>query len=95
MLKDLLLTPWAVGPTINATSALALYVLINLDLLSILGLGGLRTSEAVAADMMCAVAGEPGKIAVTLAIVVAAISTLNATIFTGHYTGADCYGCSN
>src|SRR5690606_11414663 len=60
-----------------------LYLLTNLALLSILGLQGLRASNAVAADMMHIVAGEPGKIAVTLAIIVAAISTLNATIFTG------------
>lgn len=60
-----------------------LYVLANLALLSILGLEGLRTSEAVAADMMRVVAGAPGEIIVTLAVVVAAISTLNATIFTG------------
>ncbi len=60
-----------------------LYLLANLALLSILGLEGLRESDAVAADMMHAVAGEPGKVAVTLAIVIAAISTLNATIFTG------------
>lgn len=60
-----------------------LYVLTNLALLSILGLEGLRASNAVAADMMYVVAGEPGRIAVTLAIIVAAISTLNATIFTG------------
>ncbi|MGH8811140.1 MAG: APC family permease [Advenella sp.] len=60
-----------------------LYVLTNLALLSILGLEGLRASNAVAADMMHVVAGEPGRIAVTLAIIVAAISTLNATIFTG------------
>ena len=60
-----------------------LYVLANLALLSILGLEGLRTSGAVAADMMRLVAGPAGEVAVTLAIVVAAISTLNATIFTG------------
>jgi len=60
-----------------------LYVLTNLALVSILGLDGLRASNAVAADMMHVVAGEPGRIVVTLAIIVAAISTLNATIFTG------------
>jgi len=60
-----------------------LYSLSNLALLSILGLEGLRSSNAVAADMMRAVAGPAGGIIVTLAIVVAAISTLNATIFTG------------
>lgn len=61
----------------------ALYTLANLALLSILGLDGLRASDAVAADMMRAVAGPAGELVVTAAIVVAAISTLNATIFTG------------
>lgn len=61
----------------------SLYVAANLALLSILGLDGIRGSDAVAADMMRAVAGAPGEIIVTLAIVVAALSTLNATIFTG------------
>lgn len=60
-----------------------LYVLTNLALLSILGLDRLRTSNAVAADMMKLVAGPTGETLVTLAIVIAAISTLNATIFTG------------
>lgn len=60
-----------------------LYTLTNLALLSILGLDGLRQSDAVAADMMLAVTGPTGELLVTLAIVVAAISTLNATIFTG------------
>ncbi len=61
----------------------ALYVLANLALLSILGLEGLRNSSAVATDMMRAVAGPSGAMVVTVAIVVAALSTLNATIFTG------------
>lgn len=60
-----------------------LYVLANLALLSVLGLEGLRSSEAVAADMMQAVVGPAGGAIVSLAIIVAAISTLNATIFTG------------
>ncbi|MVW70071.1 APC family permease [Bordetella sp. 15P40C-2] len=62
---------------------IALYTLANLALLSILGLEGLRTSDAVAADMMRVVAGPSGETMVTLAVVVAAVSTLNATIFTG------------
>jgi amino acid transporter len=60
-----------------------LYVLTNVALLSILGLDGLRSSQAVAADMMRRVAGESGAFIVSLAVLVAAISTLNATIFTG------------
>ena len=69
--------------TLGTLILVTLYVLTNLALLSILGLDGLRASDAVAADMMYVVAGEPGRIAVTVAIIVAAISTLNATIFTG------------
>ena len=61
----------------------ALYVLANAALLAILGLDGLRRSDAVAADMMRLVAGEAGAVAVSVAVVVAALSTLNATIFTG------------
>ncbi|MEZ2407393.1 amino acid transporter [Bosea sp. OAE752] len=68
---------------IGTAILVAIYVLANLALLAILGLDGLRTSEAVAADMMRQVAGEPGAVIVSLAIVVAALSTLNATIFTG------------
>ncbi|MDQ7989528.1 MAG: amino acid permease [Candidatus Dactylopiibacterium sp.] len=60
-----------------------LYTLTNVALLSVLGLEGLRNSEAVAADMMRRVAGPGGGVMVTLAVVVAAVSTLNATIFTG------------
>ncbi|MBD3847072.1 amino acid permease [Bosea sp. SSUT16] len=68
---------------IGTVILVAIYVLANLALLAILGLDGLRASEAVAADMMRQVAGEPGAVIVSLAIVVAALSTLNATIFTG------------
>jgi amino acid transporter len=60
-----------------------LYVLANVALLSVLGLDGLRASQAVAADMMALVAGPSGTFIVSLAILVAAVSTLNATIFTG------------
>jgi len=61
----------------------ALYALFNWALLSVLGLDGMRQSDVVAADMMRAVAGSTGELSVTIAIVLAAISTLNATIFTG------------
>jgi len=60
-----------------------LYSLLNWALLSVLGLDGMRQSNVVAADMMRIVAGTSGELAVTIAIVLAAISTLNATIFTG------------
>lgn len=69
--------------TLGTAILVVLYVLANFALLSVLGLDGLRSSDAVAADMMHLAAGPVGETIVTLAIVVAAISTLNATIFTG------------
>lgn len=62
---------------------ITVYVLTNLALLAVLGLDGLRNSDAVAADMMRSVTGPAGATLVSIAILVAAISTLNATIFTG------------
>lgn len=68
---------------IGTAILVALYVMANAALLAILGLDGLRGSQAVATDMMRLVAGDAGAFIVSLAIVVAALSTLNATIFTG------------
>ena len=68
---------------IGTAVLIALYVLVNAALLSILGLDGLRRSEAVAADLMRATTSEAGAFAFSLVVVAAALSTLNATIFTG------------
>jgi len=68
---------------IGTAILVALYLLANAALLAILGLEGLRGSQAVATDMMRIVAGDAGAAIVSVAIVVAALSTLNATIFTG------------
>jgi APA family basic amino acid/polyamine antiporter len=79
--------------TIGTLVLITFYVLTNLALLSVLGLDGLRASDAVATDMMRAAAGPSAELIVTLAVVVAAVSTLNATIFTGarafHAMGRD------
>ncbi|MFT4173009.1 MAG: amino acid permease [Rhodocyclaceae bacterium] len=69
--------------TLGTLILVTLYTLANWALLSVLGLNGLRASDAVATEMMRVVAGPSGALVVTVAIVVAAISTLNATIFTG------------
>ena len=68
---------------IGTALVVAIYVLTNWALLAVLGLDGLRASQAVVSDMMRSAFGPWAETAVTLAIVVAAISTLNATIFTG------------
>lgn len=69
---------------IIGTGAIALlYVTANLAMLAVLGLDGLRDSDAVAADMMRTALGPSGAVVVSIAVAIAAISTLNATIFTG------------
>jgi amino acid transporter len=63
-----------------------LYLLVNLGYLAALGLGGLRESKAVAADVTRAVAGEKGVVVVALIVCLAALTTMNAAIFTGART---------
>jgi amino acid transporter len=70
-----------------------LYVLINVAYLQVLGLDGLRKSEAVAADVMRLGLGGNGAIILSLIVCIAALSTMNASIFTGarlyHALGED------
>jgi amino acid transporter len=61
----------------------ALYVSVNAAFLSIFGLEGLRATNAVGADMMRLVAGDTGATVLSVIVAAAALSTLNATIFTG------------
>lgn len=71
----------------------AVYVLINFAYLAVLGLEGLRKSDAVAADVMRAGLGDRGAAVVSLIVCCAALSTINASIFTGarlyHALGQD------
>jgi amino acid transporter len=64
----------------------ALYGLTNYAYLAAFGLEGLRASDAVAADLMRRVAGGGGAAVLSLIVCVCALSTLNATIFTGART---------
>jgi APA family basic amino acid/polyamine antiporter len=61
----------------------ALYVLVNIGYLTTFGLQGLRDSKAIGADLMRLAAGSGGAIILSLMITATALSTLNATIFTG------------
>jgi amino acid transporter len=61
----------------------ALYLLANLAYLRALGLGGMATSEAVAADVMRAAFGAGGAAFIALAVAVAALTSANATVLTG------------
>lgn len=60
-----------------------LYLAVNFAFLRVLGLEVIRDSQTVAADMMRVVSGPAGERMVSIAILLAALSTLNATIFTG------------
>ncbi|HEX4927443.1 MAG TPA: amino acid permease [Burkholderiales bacterium] len=64
----------------------ALYLLVNLGYLAALGLDGMRSSKAVAADVMRAVTGEKGAVLLALLVCLAAVTTMNAAIFTGART---------
>ena len=64
----------------------ALYLLVNIGYLLALGLGGMRESKAVAADVMRAVAGEKGAVLLALVVCVSALTTMNAAVFTGART---------
>jgi amino acid transporter len=70
-----------------------LYVLINIAYLNVLGLDGLRKSDAVAATVMGKAFGPIGAIVLSLIVICAAASTINASIFTGarvyHALGQD------
>lgn len=59
------------------------YLLMNLAYLRGLGVAGMANSQAVAADLLRQVLGEPGAAFVSLLVVVATLSSINATILTG------------
>lgn len=77
-----------VGPNRNLPRALmwsigiitALYLLMNLACLRMLGLAGMAGSNAVAADMMERVLGQQGAQWISVVVAVAALTSVNATI---------------
>jgi amino acid transporter len=62
------------------------YLLVNIGYLAALGLDGMKQSQAVAADVVRLVAGERGAIVLALIVCLAALTTMNAAIFTGART---------
>lgn len=63
-----------------------IYLLINAAYIRGLGLSVMVDSEAVAADLMRNAFGQPGVIFISILVVIAALSSLNATIITGART---------
>jgi amino acid transporter len=60
-----------------------LYLLANAAYLRVLGLSGIAASPAVAADVMSRTVGAWGALAVSVAVILAALSSANATMITG------------
>lgn len=69
--------------TLSLIAIAVLYVLANLAYLRVLGMGGMAASDAVAADMMRAVFGGKGAALMSVIVVVAALTSANATMITG------------
>src|SRR5437764_12761460 len=64
----------------------ALYLVVNLGYLAVLGHAGVRDSKAVAADVMRIIAGEKGAVVLALIVCISVLTTMNAAIFTGART---------
>jgi basic amino acid/polyamine antiporter, APA family len=63
-----------------------LYLVVNVAYLAALGLGGMKESKAVAADVVRIVLGAKGAVVIALIVCLAALTTMNAAIFTGART---------
>ncbi len=78
---------------VGTVAVMLLYLLINIAYLNVLGLEGMRKSSAIAADVMRAGLGPAGAVLLSLFVCCAALSTINASIFTGsrvyHALGED------
>jgi amino acid transporter len=64
----------------------AVYLLVNIAYLAALGLGGMKESKAVAADVVRIALGDKGAFVIALIVCLAALTTMNAAIFTGART---------
>ena len=60
----------------------AVYIVVNLAFLHTLGLDGMRTSSAIASDMLQLVLGDAGAVFISLLICITCLSALNGMIFT-------------
>lgn len=73
--------------TISIAVITALYVLFNLTLLRVMSMEQIAGSEAIGADLMRIVAGEPGAVLLSLLVCASALSSANAVILTGGRSG--------
>ncbi|HET9350695.1 MAG TPA: amino acid permease [Burkholderiales bacterium] len=63
-----------------------IYLLVNVAYLAALGLGGMKESKAVAADLTRLALGDKGAVLIALIVCLAALTTMNAAVFTGART---------
>jgi amino acid transporter len=63
-----------------------IYLLVNVAYLTALGLGGMKESKAVAADLTRLALGDKGAVLIALIVCLAALTTMNAAVFTGART---------
>lgn len=64
----------------------ALYLMVNMSYLYVLGMAGIASSETVAVDLMEATLGKAGVWLIGLLVALSALTSANATIFTGART---------
>jgi amino acid transporter len=78
----------AIVPVLVASLAIlaVVYLLVNLALLSGLGLKGLADSKAAGADVMARTFGDGGAKALALFVAIAALTSINATMIVGART---------
>jgi basic amino acid/polyamine antiporter, APA family len=77
------MAPVLIGSLVLIT---VLYVLANAAYLRVLGLGGTAGSDAVAADLMRIAFGPAGAVLISAFVAIAALTSANATVFTGART---------
>lgn len=75
---------WILVVSILVTTVL--YLLVNWAFLHALGMERMAASEAVGIDLMQATLGEPGVYLIGILVVMATLTSVNATIFTGART---------
>ncbi len=68
---------------LGTLAVIALYLLVNVALLSAIGFEALKAAPTALADVVRQTFGTAGAIALSLIVIGAALTTMNATIFTG------------
>ncbi|MFC3149005.1 APC family permease [Piscinibacterium candidicorallinum] len=64
----------------------ALYLLVNWAYVSVLGIGAMGKSKAVAADLLQVAFGSTGQIVISIMVAIAALTSINATMIVGART---------